>query len=356
VKLSHVIEELVEERGLDRETLSAIMGEGMLAAYEKKYPEYVFTAAYNRKTDEIEILATKNVVEHVADEAHEISLKKARAIDVNAEIGKQIAIHFDKPIGRIEILKAKQIIAQKIKNIESEAIYKEFKPKEGSVVHGTIHKCERNGFLVKIGESFAFLAKTATLPTDNCMVGFSVRALLKDVLIEPRNEYQLFLDRISPEFVQRLFELEIPEVFEKIVEIKKIVRIAGYKTKMIVTSNDKNIDPVGTCIGVGGVRIKPILKELGSEKIDIISMGDTIEDLVADALKPAIVEHVKMIAADTVEVIVSPDQRSVAIGKQGNNITLASNLTGLRINLVGESERKTLDFMQHDQNEQEPVE
>lgn len=154
-------------------------------------------------------------------------------------------------------------------------------------------------------------------------------------MTEPRNENQLILDRSSELFLRRLFELEIPEVFEKLIEIKKIVRAPGYKSKVAVISHDPNIDPVGTCVGLGGARIKPILKELGGmEKIDVIAWTDSIESLVVSALKPAEIDRVEMVAAAAANVWVAEDQRSLAIGKMGQNIALASRLTGIAINLV----------------------
>ena len=157
---------------------------------------------------------------------------------------------------------------------------------------------------------------------------------MKEVLPEPRNDNQLILDRASPLFIEKLFELEIPEVFEKLVEIKKVVRIPGYKSKVIVVSHDKNIDPVGTCVGVGGVRIKPILKELGTEKIDIIAWHDSLELLIKDALKPAVINRVELVDSKNAHVWLDEDQRSLAIGKGGQNISLASQLVGVNIHLV----------------------
>ena len=166
-------------------------------------------------------------------------------------------------------------------------------------------------------------------------MGFSVRALLKEVLPEPRGDNQLILDRSSEVFLQRLFELEVPEVFDRIVEIKKVVRTAGYKSKVVVVSGDRHIDPVGTCVGVGGSRIKPILKELSGEKIDVIAWSDSPEEMVRNALKPAKVDRV-LIDDESGEatVWVAEDQRSLAIGRMGQNITLASRLVGCNINLA----------------------
>ena len=326
MKLSQVIDELVEEKGLDRIVLSNIICEGMLVAYKKKYPDLPLTVTHSKKTDEIVVTVEKTVVSHVEDEDMQLSLRKARALNEDAQIGDIIAVPFDGSIGRIEILKAKQVIAQKIRAIEHSAIYDEFKSKEGTIIHGVIHKCERHGVTVKVGDALAFLPKSLLIPGDKCIVGYSIRALLKEVLAEPRNENQLILDRSSAEFLKKLFDIEVPEIFEKLVEIKKIVRAPGYKSKLIVVSHDKNIDPVGTCVGVGGARIKPILRELGTEKIDIIAATSSLEELVAQALKPAEVNRVEFTDDKNANVWVDEEQRSVAIGKMGQNIALASQL------------------------------
>ena len=334
MKLSQVIEELVEEKGLDKNTLAQIIAEGILAAYKKKYPDLELKVNYNRKEDEIEVLIEKTVVSTISDEDKEISLRKARTFSPEINLTEVIDLPFEGKIGRIDILKAKQVIAQKIRSIEAQAIYQEFKPKEGTIIQAIIHKCERNGFTVKIQDHLAFLPKNLSIPGDKCVVGYPIRALLKEVLPQPQAENQLILDRSSTDFLKKLFEIEIPEVFEKLVEVKKIARIAGYKSKVLVLSNDKNIDPVGTCVGVGGVRIKPILRELGSEKIDIIALGNSVEDLIKDALKPAQINRVELIDNKRAKVWLDEDQRSLAIGKLGQNISLASKLTGIDIELV----------------------
>lgn len=334
MKLSHVIEELVEERGLDRTILANIIAEGMVAAYKKKFPDQEFQAQYNKKTDDIDIYVQKKVTNQITNEDEEIGLRKARLLSSDAEVGDSVWVPFEDKIGRIEILRAKQVIANKIRHIEAQVVYDEFIDKQNSIIHGVVHKCSRGGMTLKIGDTLAFLPKSLSIPSDRCVVGFSVRALLKEVLTEPRNDSQLILDRASTLFLQRLFELEIPEVFERLVEIKKIARNPGYKSKVAVLSHDSNIDPVGTCVGVGGVRIKPVLKELGTEKIDVISWADSPEKFVADALKPAVVNRVEIIDKKNAHVWLDEDQRSLAIGKMGQNIALASELSGYNIHLV----------------------
>lgn len=333
MNLSRVIDALVEEGGLDRAVLVQVVCDGMLAAYKKKYPELELMASYNKQTDEIDISIEKKVVSAVTDEDKEISTRKARSVKAGVQEGDLLWVPFDGTIGRIEILKAKQIITQSIRSIEATKVYNEFKPKEGSLVHGVVHKCERAGAVVKIQDVYAFLPKSLMIPDARCVVGYTIRALLKEVFPEPHNENQLILDQASPEFLRELFDVEIPEVFERLVEVKKIVREPGYKSKVIVASHEKNIDPVGTCVGVGGARIKPILRELGTEKIDIIAEQSSLEDTVREALRPAVINRVS-IEGDVARVWLDDDQRSLAIGKMGKNISLASQLVGLRIDLV----------------------
>jgi N utilization substance protein A len=335
VKLVDVIEELVGERGLSRETLRSIVSAGLLAAYEKKYPGLMLRATIDKNSGDVVIEVEKDVVSAVEDDEVEISLKKARTIDKSAEVGQRLWVPFEGSIGRIEVLHARQVIAQEIRKIEAKAVYDEYKPREGEVVHGVVHKSERSGIVIKVDEQLAFLPKSLSSPLDKFVVGFTIRALLKEVLAEPRGDSQLILDRVSAEFVRQLFELEIPEIFEGLVEIKKIVRAPGYKTKVLVSSNEKNIDPVGTCVGVGGSRIKPILKELNGEKIDILPWTESEELLIKNALKPAVVDRIEF-GKDHASALIylEPDQRSLAIGRMGQNIALAGELVGMELQLV----------------------
>ncbi len=342
MKLSSVIEALVEEKGLDGAILKEIVCNGVLDAYQKRYPQNSLRVRCESKTGELFIEVEKNVVASVEDEEVEISVRKAKGLGFNVKEGQTVWLPFDGTIGRIEIARARQLIAGEIRQIEASSVYDEFKPKEGQIIQGVVHKVERSGVSVKVqGDYLAFLPKSLSIPGERFVAGFPVRALLKEVLREPRNENQLVLDRASSVFLARLFELEIPEVFEKIVEIKKIVRIPGYKSKLIVVSNDMNIDPVGTCVGVGGARIKPILKELGLEKVDIITWSDNKEYLVKDALKPADINRVEISDDETsARVWLDEDQRSLAIGKMGQNIALASQLTGIAVDLVQAENRE----------------
>ncbi len=333
MNLADVINELVEERDLEKSVLTDIVTEAMLAAYKKKYAHLDLRVTLNKDNSALLVEVSKDVVNTPTDEDVQLSLRKARNLDPKIEVGQKIWVPFEGIIGRVEILKAKQLIAQKIRAVEAAALFNAFKDKEGSIVQGSLYKVERAGVLVKLQDAFAFLPKSLMIPNEKLVIGYPVKALLKEVLAEPRNENQLILDRASPEFLKKMFELEIPEVFEGLVEIKKIVRDPGYKSKVMVSSHDVNIDPVGTCIGIGGARIKPILKELSGEKIDVVAATLSQEELVKGALKPAEINRVEVIDG-TARVWLNDDQRSLAIGKMGKNIALASRLVGLTIELA----------------------
>ncbi len=345
MKLSNVIEALVEEKGLDGTVLKEIVCNGVLDAYQKRYPECKLRVYCDEKSGELVVQVEKIAVNSVVDEEIEISIRKAKALGFAVEAGEKVWVSFDGTIGRIEIMRARQLIASEIRQVEASTVYDEFKPKEGHIIQGVVHKNEKSGVSIKVqGDYLAFLPKSLSVPGERFTAGFPIKALLKEVLELPRNENQLILDRVSSDFLAKLFELEIPEVFERIVDIKHIVRIAGYKSKVIVSSNDMNVDPVGTCVGVGGARIKPILKDLGTEKIDIIAWTENKENLVKNLLKPAEINRVEVSDNNkTARVWLDDDQRSLAIGKMGQNIALASQLAGVAIDLVQLENREALD-------------
>lgn len=335
VNLKQVIDELIREKGLDRAILEKIVCEGMKSAYLKKYPTTTFVISYDHVLGTLSILTEKQVVQTVQDNDTEISLKKARHVDKNIQVGEAILVPFEGAIGRVEVLHARQVIAQHIRGIEALAVYNEFKSKQNEILHGVYHKTERGGVAIKLDDgTIAFLPNQNMSPADKVIIGAPIRCLLKEVLQEPVNDHQVILDRAAGAFLRKLMELEIPEVFEKIVEIKAVARIAGYKSKVIVSSREKNIDPVGTCVGIGGSRIKPILTEIGGEKIDIIEYVDSLEEMVKASLKPATVERVELVNKEEAFVWVEDDQRSYAIGKSGQNIALASRLLGVNIKLM----------------------
>lgn len=342
--LNKIIAELVDEKGLDQSELRNVIQVGLLAAYEKKYPGVTLRIVIDDKKDSLSVESEKTVVSKTDDLLQEISLKKAQHLKKNIEVGDKLWVPFEEPIGRVEILKARQVIATMLKDIEARLIYDAFKDKEGSIVQGVVHKYEQNGTLVMLQDTLAFLPRSLSIPGEKYIAGRPVRALLKEVHKEHRSNGQIVLDRSSGDFLRCLLELEIPEVYDKLIEIKAVARRAGYKSKVIVAQNDPNIDPVGTCIGVGGSRIKPILKELGGEKIDVFSWSNSKDELIGMALRPAEVNKVEIVDDRKARVWVSDDQRALAIGKMGQNIGLASELLDIDIELVSSGEGVNLDM------------
>lgn len=333
MNLADVIDGLVEERGLDRDLVTSIVCDGIASAYAKKFPDLDFKVRFNKRSGAVEVFTDKEVMQVVTDDDYEISMKKARLLVPAAEYGDMVEVPFDGGIGRIEILAAKQLISTKIRELELLAVYNDFKDRQGTILTGLVHKRERAGWVIKIGEVLGLLPKENVIDPESIKIGHQIKMLLLEVLQIVRGDnYQLIFDRASADFVKKLLELEIPEIFEGMVEIRNIVRIPGYKTKAVVYSHSKEIDPVGTCVGVGGSRIKPILRELGQEKVDLIEWTDVIEDLVRDSLKPAEIDKV-LVEDGRATVFLAEDQRSYAIGKMGQNILLASKLTNMEIQL-----------------------
>jgi N utilization substance protein A len=334
VNILEILQEFVTEKKLDQATLVDIASEGILEAYKRKYPDLPLRVVLTPE-HEFMVETEREIVSRVTDQDREISLVKARNLKKKAKAGETIWVPFEGKIGRVEILKARQIISNHIRNIETKQLYDLFKPKEGEIIVGIVQKYERNGVVVSIGDAFSFLPKSNMIPDEHPVVGYSIRVLLKEVLPEPVEDHQLILDRASSLFIQRLFELEIPEVFERVVEIKDVVRVPGYRTKVVVTSKDRNIDPVGTCVGVAGSRIKPILKEISGEKIDVIGWSESLEIRVKNALKPAIIDRIELSDDEkTAYVWLPEDQRSIAIGKGGKNVALVAKLTGVNVQLM----------------------
>ena len=345
--LHNVISELVDEKGLKKSDLNEIIKEGILAAYLKKYPQAILRIELDR-TGAIVVETERIVVAEPEDELTQISIRKARFLKKGVQLDEALWMPFEGSIGRVEILKAKQVIASKIREIEALNVYNEFIEKQGTIVHGTVHKCENSGTIVMLRDTLAFLPRSLSIPGERHVAGRPIKALLKDVFPDYRAGGQLILDRASGDFLIKLLELEIPEIYDKLIEIKGVARQAGYKSKIIVASNDANIDPVGTCVGVGGGRIKPILKELCTEKIDVISWVNSKEELVKNALRPAEVNKVEIVDGEA-NVWLSEDQRAFAIGKMGQNISLAAQLLDVNIHLISSgSSEKTVSFAQED--------
>ncbi len=328
-----IIEEFIEEKGISRETVLQGLVDSLQFIYTNKFPQEEFEIEYDKKLNHITIKKKFLVVNKVEDEKKQITLKKALLTKSDAVLGEELFSDFDEPLNRNDISKIRQTMHNKIRLIEIQLISKEFEIKKETIVNGIVHKIDRFGILVLVHGYNAFLPNSNQIPGEKYEVGATIKALIKDINKEARNfEEIIILDRSSELFIQKLLELEIPEIFENIITIEKIARVVGYKTKLLVSSKNKLIDPVGSCVGVGGARIKPILRELNNEKIDFIPFTEKKEQLVIDSLKPAKIHFVE-IRDKKAYAYLDSMEKSIAIGKNGKNIWLAVQISGFSIEL-----------------------
>ena len=339
-ELMSVIDQIGREKGIDKEKVLAALESALLTAAKKRFGQGDnIQVDIDTDTGEISIVSKKTISENVVDAKTEISLEEARKIDGEAEMGDEIGSLLDMDdFGRIAAQAAKQVICQKVREAEWESIEHEFSKKEGELVHGVILGQERRNYLVDIGKTEALLPVQEQIPREAHRRGDRVRALLLEVRRTPK-DVQVILSRAHPHFVVKLFGLEVPEISEKIVEIKGVVREPGDRTKISVASRDKAVDPVGACVGVKGSRVQAIVRELRGEKIDIIPWTDDPRVFIGEALNPASIEKVVIDKQKkSALVVVADSQLSLAIGKNGQNVRLAAKLTGWKIDIISSTE------------------
>jgi N utilization substance protein A len=332
-----IIEHIVKERGIDRETLIKAIEVALQTSAKKADKRVKFSRIeINRDTYQIRAFTTARVVERARiGSTEEISLEEARKINPEVNIGDTVEIEVKpKNLGRMAAQTARQVILQKIKQAERDMVFEEFKDRIGEIVSGTICRLEHNNIIVDIGRTEAILPESERIPTEEYQIGDRIRGCIMKVEKQPSGT-TIVISRTSPEFVKALFRLEVSEIADGIVEIKGIAREAGYRTKIAVVSHDERIDPVGACVGIRGSRVKNIVRELNGEKIDIIKWSDDIRTYVSNALAPARLTEVTLDPKipRLVHVVTEPDQLSLAIGKKGQNVRLTAKLVGLRIDI-----------------------
>jgi transcription termination/antitermination protein NusA len=339
-ELLAVIEQIGREKGIDSQKIASAVEMAVQTAAKKKYGANENVQVHlDRQTGEIEVVSLRKVVETVADPKAEVSLEEAQSVDAGAELGDEIGLVLETgDFGRIAAQTAKQIIFQRVREAEWEAVYKEYSGRQGDLVNGIVLGHERRNYIVEVGKTEALLPVSEQAPRENYRRGDRMRALLLEVKKSAKGP-QIILSRTHPNFVAEMFKLEVPEVAEKIVEIRGIVREPGDRTKIAVASKDSAVDPVGACVGVKGSRVQAVVRELRGEKIDIIAWNSDPRVFIGEALNPAAVEKVGIDEEKkTALVVVSDHQLSLAIGKNGQNVRLAAKLTGWKIDIMGESE------------------
>lgn len=339
VNLKQAIEQIVKEKGIDRKVVVDAMEQAVLSAANKKYRNTRnLEAHYNNDTGEVELFEYVVVVEDVQDSYTEISLDEAREMDPECEIGDELGEKMDSgDFGRIAAQTAKQVIIQKVREAERETVFSEYKDRQWEIVTGQVRRFERGDLLIDLGRAEAILPSKEQMPREVYRPGDRIRAIIMDVGMTTKGP-QIVLSRTCPQMLSKLFEAEVPEIGEGIVEIISVVRDPGSRAKIAVSSSDRDVDPVGACVGMRGSRVQNVVSELRGEKIDIIPWSADMARFVCNSLAPAQVSKVFMDEQQrTLEVIVPDDQLSLAIGKRGQNVSLAARLTGCRIDIKSES-------------------
>ena len=330
-----VLDYMEREKGIKREVLLDALSTALLTAAKKSVgPARDLRVTIDPRTGEITALANLIVVEHIQNVHDEILLVRAKKINPDANAGDVIEVEVTpEGFGRIAAQTARQAILQRIRQIEKEMIFDEFKDRAGEIVSGTVRRFDRSDVIVDLGKFEAIMPMRERVATEDYNIGDRIRAYV--VAVENSNRGpEIIISRSHPNFVRRLFEVEVSEIADRTVEIKAISREAGYRTKIAVWSADEKVDPVGACVGMRGSRVKNIVRELNQEKVDIIRWSADPREFVVEALKPA---KIKSIAIDedrhAVQVTVEEDQLSLAIGRRGQNARLTSRLTGWEINI-----------------------
>lgn len=339
-ELISVIDELVRSKGIEKSRVIDAIEAAMLMAAKKRFGQAEnIQVEIDSKTGEISVVSKKTIVDTVTNPKTEVALQEARQFDSEAEVGDEIGSLIEmNDLGRIAAQTAKQVIFQKVREAEWEAVQKEYSTKQGDLVNGIILGMERRNYLVDLGKTEAVLPVQEQIPRETYRRGDRVKAMLLEVRRTPK-DVQVILTRSHPQFVAKLFELEVPEVLEKIIEIKSIVREPGDRTKIAVTSREKAVDPVGACVGIKGSRVQAVVRELRGEKIDIITWTSDPRVFIAQALNPASIEKVGVDEEKkSALVVVADSQLSLAIGKNGQNVRLAARLTGWKIDIISATE------------------
>lgn len=335
-----VIEQIGREKGIDQAVLIDAVGAAILSASRKTLgPALDLRVEFDQRSGGFKLYAVRKVVEKAVNPKVEISIEEAQRASPGAKAGDEIRSELEAGgFGRIAAQTAKQVIIQRVREAERESIFQSFKARQGELVNGVVQRVVKGNVIVNLGKAEAVLPPRERLPREEYRIGDRVRAYVLDVKKSPKGS-QIILSRTHPGLLAKLFEIEVPEIYEGIVEIKAVARDAGERAKVAVASRDGNVDPVGACVGYRGSRVQAIVRELMGEKIDVIAWKDDPAAFVRSALAPAEIESVEIEAgAHTLKVLVADDQLSLAIGKRGQNARLAAKLLGWKVDIKSRGE------------------
>jgi N utilization substance protein A len=346
-ELSEAVKQLVADKGISEDLILKTIEMALLAAYKKKFGTTSNAETHiDEENDIVKIYSKKEIVEKVSEPVFQIKLGEAKKLHSGAEIGDEMLIEI-KPedFGRIAAQTAKQVVRQRLKEIEKDVVYNEFKQREGEMIVGYFQR-ERTGTIyVNLGRSEGIMPKGQQSPREHYTVGDRIKALLLEVRKGTKGP-QIILSRSHPGFVKKIFELEIPEVADGTIQIKNIVRDPGYRTKVAVFSPRDEVDPVGACVGMKGIRIQAIVGELEGEKIDILKWDLDIKRYISNAMNPVKISRILVTDDEKKEalIVVHDAQLAIAIGRQGQNIRLVSKLVGMKLDVMPESEFETSEY------------
>jgi N utilization substance protein A len=338
-ELIHVIDQISKEKGISKEMVIEAVESALVSAAKKKYGAQRIAVQIDPKRGDIIMYAYKKVVQDVANPDEEITLPEAQTLYPEALMDGEVPIQVEfEGFGRIAAQTARQVIVQKVREAERDVVFKEFNDKIGQLVNGIVLRHEKGAYYIDLGKTEAVLPAREQVPRESYRRGDRIRAYVMEVRDTSKGP-QVVLSRAQADFVSRLFEMEVPEIYENIVEVKGVVREAGDRTKIAVSSKDSQVDPVGACVGMKGSRVQAVVRELRGEKIDIIPWSEDPRIFIAKALSPAVVEKVGVTEEDrSALAVVADSQLSLAIGKKGQNVRLAAKLTGWKIDILSESE------------------
>lgn len=337
--IKHVVDQISRDKGIEREVLIKALEEALRSAAKKKFGNKVdIEVQYNEETGEIEVFQFKEVVEKVIEPDLQISMEEGYKLDPECAVGDSLGTKMDtSTFGRIAAQSAKQVIIQKMKDAENDAIYSSYIDRKGEIINGIVQRIDRGNIIVNLGHTEGILPAREQVPKETYRRGDRIRAYIMDVLHDTRGP-QIVLSRTHPNFLVNLFKTEVPEINEGIVKVMGTAREPGVRAKFAVASSDSDIDPVGACVGMKGSRVQNVVQELRGEKIDIISWHIDQAKYVCNALSPAEISRVIIDEENrSMEVIVPDEFLSIAIGKHGQNIRLASKLTKWRLDVISES-------------------
>ena len=353
------LEELEKEKGIKKEYLLEAIETALVTAYKRNFDTLEnVRVEMDHQTGATHVYAIKEVMEKANDEDTEISLKEAQKINPDLKEGDTVETEIvPRDFGRIAAQTAKQVIIQKLREVEREIVYNEFNERKGEIVSGLIQKADHNIVVMDLGKLEGVMPLKEQIPTEHYKVNDKIKGYVLDVEKGAKGAPQVIVSRSHPDFVRKLLEFEIPEIYEGVIEIKSVSRDPGYRSKVAVYSPDQNIDPVGSCVGQKGVRIQNVINELNGEKIDVIEWNEDPSIYIASALLPA-----KILAVDIKEeekfaqVVVPDDQLSLAIGKSGQNARLAARLTNWKIDIKSETQFREMIIKSQESDKKETEE